>query len=206
MELHRPFSIITPTLDGDVLAILARSDATFTTGQLHRLLPHVSQEGIRLVAQRLGRQGILTVDRVGNTFTYRLNREHVAASSLIAIADLMGAFLARLTDRLAEWDPQPAYGAVFGSAARGEMSTSSDIDVLLVRPAGADETVWDAQVQELARDITRWTGNDARPLVMDESDIRPGEPVLHDVTAHGLTVAGTHDWLARRLRKTKATT
>jgi hypothetical protein len=46
VELSRPLSTVTPTLDGDVLAVLARSDAAFTTGQLHRVLTSASEEGI----------------------------------------------------------------------------------------------------------------------------------------------------------------
>ncbi len=33
MELNRPFATVTPTLDGDVLAVLATHHAAFTTGQ-----------------------------------------------------------------------------------------------------------------------------------------------------------------------------
>ncbi len=204
MELQRPFALVTSSVDGDVLAVLARADAAFTTGQIHRLLPSVSQQGIRNSLQRLADQGTVLADRVGNAYTYRLNREHLAAEHVIGLANLMSAFLSRLTHELDAWDPKPAYAAVFGSAVRGTMTAGSDIDLLLVRPAGADEVAWDAQTQALASRVTRWTGNDARTLVLSEADVTPDEPVLHDVLAHGLTVAATHEWLARRLRRTKA--
>lgn len=204
MELQHPFALVTPSLDGDVLAVLARADAAFTTGEVHRLLPSVSQQGIRNSLQRLAEQGTVLADRVGNAYTYRLNREHLAAEHVIGLANLMSALLARLTRELDAWDPKPAYAAVFGSAARGTMTADSDIDLLLVRPDGADEDAWDAQMQTLASRVTRWTGNDARALVLDEADVAPDEPVLRDVVAHGLIVAGTHDWLARRLRRTRA--
>lgn len=144
----------------------------------------------------------MLADRVGNAYAYRLNREHVAAEHVIGLANVMSAFLARLTEALSAWDPPPAYGAVFGSAARGTMTARSDIDLLLVRPAGADEEAWDEQAQVLASRATLWTGNDVRMLVLDEEAIDADETVLHDVRSHGLTVAGTHDWLARRLRRT----
>jgi len=79
MELGRPLATITPTLDGDVLAVLAQHGATFTTGQLHRVLTQHSQEGIRKVLVRLTRQGVVDSERVGNAFTYRLNKDHLAA-------------------------------------------------------------------------------------------------------------------------------
>ena len=203
MQLNRPLATVTPTLDGDVLSVLARAEAAFTTNQVHRLVSTASEDGVRRVLQRLVAQGIVLLDRVGNAYTYRLNRDHLAAGHIIGLANLMTLFLARLTTQLEGWDPAPVYAAVFGSAARGEMSYGSDIDLLLVRPGGADDDVWDRQVQELAEAATRWTGNDTRPLVLDEADIGPGEAVLTDVLAHGLTVAGNHAWLARRVRPVK---
>lgn len=203
MELQRPFAAVTSSLDGDVLAVLARTDVPFTTGQVHRLVTSASQEGIRHVLKRLTRQGIVLADRVGNAYTYRLNHEHLAAEHVVGLANLMNTLLARLTIELDAWDPKPVYAAVFGSAARGTMTARSDLDLLLVRSAGADERQWDAQVHALAETVTRWTGNDARPLQIDEADMPPDEPVLRDVLAHGLTVAGTHDWLARRLRRAR---
>ena len=38
MQLNHPLATITPTLDGDVLTLLAQHEAAFTTGQLHRVL------------------------------------------------------------------------------------------------------------------------------------------------------------------------
>jgi hypothetical protein len=39
MELGRPMQTVTPTLDGDVLAVLSGApELSFTTGQLQRIL------------------------------------------------------------------------------------------------------------------------------------------------------------------------
>lgn len=202
--MTRPLAVVTPTLDGDVLAALARADESFTTGQLHRILPAASEDGVRRVLRRLTGQGVVTAARVGNAYCYRLNREHLAAEHVVGLANLMSAFLARLTARLQEWDPQPVYAAVFGSAASGGMRIDSDIDLLLVRPDGADDDAWDEQAQALTAAMTRWTGNDARALVLDEADVVPGEPVLRDVLVYGLTVAGSRAWLSERARPAEA--
>jgi predicted nucleotidyltransferase len=204
MELGRPLSTITPTLDGDVLAVLARHDVTFTTGQLHRLLAQYSQEGIRKVLQRLTRQGIVHSARVGNAYGYRFNRDHLAAEHIIKLADIMSTFLTRLTEELKAWEVPPAYAAVFGSAARGSMTADSDLDLLLVRPDDAPEDVWAAQVDQLVEDVTRWTGNDTRTLLFTESELLTTgreDPVLQDVLNLGLTVAGSHAWLSKQLRR-----
>jgi predicted transcriptional regulator len=206
VELSRPLSTVTPTLDGDVLAVLARHDVTFTTGQLHRVLTHYSEEGIRKVLQRLTRQGIVQSERVGNAFSYRLNRDHLAAEHIIGLAGLRETFLNRLEDRLQSWEVPPVYAAVFGSAARGSMTVDSDVDLLLVRPDDAPDDLWAAQVDDLVSDVTRWVGNDTRPLQFTAGELaaRAGdEPVLRDVLNEGLTVAGTRAWLNKQLRKGK---
>ncbi|MGB3444576.1 MAG: nucleotidyltransferase domain-containing protein [Actinophytocola sp.] len=206
MELSRPLATITPTLDGDVLTVLARHDATFTTGQVHRILVQPSEEGIRKVLRRLTGQGIVLSERVGNAFAYRFNRDHLAAQYIVGLARMQETFLARLEDLLESWRIPPVYAAVFGSAARGQMTTSSDVDLLLVRPRAAAEPDWEGQVNDLATTVTRWLGNDTRVLEFAEDEIvmrGREEPVLNDVLQEGLTVAGRRSWLAKQLRSGK---
>ncbi|MDA8117657.1 MAG: nucleotidyltransferase domain-containing protein [Actinomycetota bacterium] len=200
MDLGRPLSTVTPTLDGDVLAVLAQAETTFTTGQLHRVLGRYSEDGIRKVLMRLRGQGIVLAERVGNAYAYRLNREHLAAGPVIALAHSRALLLERLEAQLAAWRPGPVYAAVFGSAARGDMNVNSDIDILVIRPDDADEDAWEQQVTGLAAQVTRWTGNDARPLQFAVGEVGDHEPVLRDVLRDGLTVAGTRAWLSTAMR------
>jgi len=202
MELNRPLATITPTLDGDVLAVLAQHEATFTTGQLHRVLHRYSEEGIRKVLLRLTRQGVVHSERIGNAYSYRLNRKHLAAAPIIELARIPQTLLQRLEDRLESWTCPPTYAAVFGSAARGTMSPDSDLDLLLIRADDTPIDTWEEQVGELVADVTRWTGNDTRPLEYTVSELTAArdERVLRDVLEEGLTVAGHRAWLSQQLR------
>lgn len=203
MDLSRPLSTVTPTLDGDVLALLAQQRGGFTTGQLHRMLTRYSEEGIRKVLGRLTHQGVVHSERVGNAYSYRLNREHLAAGAIIELANIQGTLLTRLEERLKSWDLPPRYAALFGSAARGTMTPESDIDLLLVRADDTIRSTWDEQVGALMADVTWWTGNDTRPVEYTVSELLAAtdEPVLHDVLREGLTVAGSREWLNRQLRQ-----
>lgn len=213
MQLNRPFATVTPTLDGAVLGVLAASEVTFTISQIQRILTSVSGEGIRKVLSRLTAQGVVLHDQVGRTNTYRLNTEHVAAEPILALSRLTATFLDRLQSHLEGWGEALKYAAVFGSAATGQMTPGSDIDLFLVRASGierddrrADSEVWDQQMTELARLVTAWTGNDSRVVEYTEDELRAavaaGEPLLSDVARQGLTVAGTRAWLNRQLRPT----
>ncbi len=202
MQLNRPFATVTPTLDGDVLAVLATHNGTFTTGQIHRILNSFSEEGIRKVLTRLVAQGVVTADRVGNAFAYRLNTNHLAAGPIQALATLTTTFFTRLEHHLDGWHEPPAYAAVFGSAATGTMTLHSDVDILLVHDDDYSETVWSDQVNELAKTVTGWTGNDARVVEYAINELRDASAglMIRDVVDHGLTVAGSRAWLVRLLR------
>jgi len=207
MQLNRPFATVTPTLDGDVLAVLASADVTFTISQVQRILATGSGEGIRKVLNRLVAQGVVLHDQVGRTNTYRLNTEHLAAEPIMALAQLNSTFLKRLEKHLNGWRTTLRYAAVFGSAATGRMKLDSDIDLFLVRAAdtGHDgNEAWEEQVTELTRLVTAWTGNDARTVEYTEDEFRAaaaaGEPLLRDVAKQGVTLAGTRSWFNAQLR------
>jgi predicted nucleotidyltransferase len=205
VQFSNPLAVVTPTLDGPVLAALAAADGPFTTGQLTRVLGEGSEEGIRKVLRRLTAQGIVSAERVGPAFAYRLNRAHLAAEPIMALAGLRATFLARLEQLLAAWAHPAAYAVVFGSAGRGTMRPDSDIDLLLVRSAGPDEE-WDTQLDHLVSTVSAWTGNDLRPLVytLTELEAARGEPVLLDILDSGITVAGERSWFQRRARPRRA--
>lgn len=200
MDLQRPFETVTPTKDGDVLQALALADESFTVAQLNRMLA-MSDEGIRKVLRRLVAQGVVTRKSHGSISTFRLNREHLAAEAILSVATLGTRFRDRLEAELGSWRIPPVYAAVFGSASRGKMTVSSDIDILLVRPDSHDEDAWQQQVVDLSLKVTRWTGNEARPLEysVDELAGEP-EPVLADVVRDGLTVYGDPAWFRRQLK------
>lgn len=207
MNLAEPFEIVTPTLDGCVLAALARTEATFTTGQVQRVVGKGSIVGLRKVLERLARQGIVRAERTPAAVLYSLNRQHVGADAVIALADLRGAFLDRVTSRIRTWPVPPAFAAVFGSAARGEMRWDSDVDLFVVRPrrVDADDEQWRAGLDGLSSDATQWSGNDVRILEYGEAELarsrRSPEPVVTRVLAEGLPVCGSPTWLRRQVRR-----
>lgn len=211
MQLNKPFATVTPTLDGDVLGVLASADVTFTISQIQRILSTVSGEGIRKVLTRLTTQGVVLNDQVGRTNTYRLNTEHLAAEPIMALSRLTAILLERLEAHLEGWGEDLKYAAVFGSAATGRMTLDSDIDLFLVRACPPDLDAqddspdpWEQRLTELARLVTAWTGNDARVVEYTQRDLAAAaaadEPLLRDVAEQGLTVAGTRAWFTMQLR------
>src|SRR4051812_28639181 len=138
MDFRRPLSTVTPTLDGDVLVVLAGVDAELTGREVHRLANRGSEHGIRKVLDRLVDEGVVNRRPAGSAKLYRLNREHLAAPAIEALAGMRRELLRRMRDAATAWEITPAGVVLFGSFARGEASRESDVDILVVRPAQVD--------------------------------------------------------------------
>ena len=205
MNLARPLEVLTPTVDAAVLAVLAGAEASFTGRQVHQIAGRHSERGVRNALHRLVGQGIVSRERVGAADRYTLNREHLAAPYIEALTRLRTELIARISAEFDAWDIAADFAALFGSAARGDMRTDSDIDVLIVRPSSveADNDRWHAQLATLTRHITAWTGNDARVLELaaDEIHRRPNAAIVREVAAHGLILHGPNSYLRRGARR-----
>jgi predicted nucleotidyltransferase len=195
MEIGHPFRAITPTLDGDVLQVLAHLESSMTPGRLHQHLGGRSEAGIRKCLDRLARQGIVSVTPAGNAFLYGLNRQHLLATQVLEIANLRRTFLDRLRVELSSWEATPFFAALFGSANRGEMRADSDIDLFVVRSSRVrDDESWRTQVRNLESAVTKWTGNDTRVLEMSSSELRRAlevqDPVVRSIKEEGTILIG----------------
>ena len=203
MQLDAPLAVVTPTVDGDVLAVLARAEASFTPPQVRDIIHRHSVAGVRKALNRLVEQGIVEADRVGNAVNYRLNREHLAAQPIIELANLRTMLLDRINEHVATWSPRPLLVMLFGSAATGNMRTDSDIDLFIVgNDQDLDRDVWQTQIAELERVVSRWTGNDARVLEYSIGDLEhPSDPVVDDIRHHGIVISGDRSLLGRNHRR-----
>jgi predicted transcriptional regulator len=198
VDFRRPLQTITPTLDGELLRVLARADNDYTGRELARAID-ATPPGAQKALSRLVRQGIVLRRGAGRAYLYRFNRDHIAAPWIEGLAGLRQQLFQRMRANINGWEVQPVAAAVFGSVARGQAGPESDLDLFFVRPSAADEEPWEEQVAELAAAATRWTGNDARPLQFNEDEVRGAtrESVIQDVLAEGIEIGGS----LKRLRK-----
>jgi hypothetical protein len=195
MDFRRPLQVVTPTLDGDVLSVLANAEAEMTGRELQRVIGHGSNQGIRNAADRLSELGVVSRRTAGNANLYALNRDHVAASWIEGLASLPAQVFGRLRDEINGWEQPPKLVALFGSVARGDVNPESDMDLLVIRPADRepDDPVWQEQVSKLQEHASAWTGNDTRVLEFGEQELEDGDPpqVLTDAARDGIALYGT---------------
>lgn len=199
MLLHRPFQALTSTVDGDILQILAASHDEFTVPRLASLIPQRSVAGLRLAAERLAEQGIVVVRRVGRASVYSLNDAHVLAGPVRAIAAAKETIYLRLREAVESWEHPPLFAAVFGSAARGEMTTESDIDIFMVCPN--DDHDWGITIGDFEDFASSLTGNDARVVELHEDQLFAAEhrPLVDAVVRDGIPFTSDAAWLRRAL-------
>ena len=204
MHFGRPLEALTPTLDGDVLSVLARTDTEMTGRGIQRLAGHGSHQGIRNAADRLASkascyaapQGAPTSTSSTETTSRRRGSRDSAA--------LPEQVLERLRSAIGAWTQPRPWPVLFGSVATGLSTPASDLDLLIVRPAGCDpdEPTWKRADLLTRRTSTAWTGNDARIIEYDEENLaeQETEPLLRDALRDGIELHGSLRTLRRLTR------
>ena len=163
MNVSAPHTAICPTLDTEVLTVLAGTTRPLTGREVARLTGRTSHGGVLGVLNRLTEHGLVDRREAGRALLFTLNHEHLAAPAVDVLAGMRTELFERIRATVAVWEIAPIHLSVFGSTARGDGNTESDIDLFVVRPDAVQEedARWRAQVDELAEQIQRWTGNHA---------------------------------------------
>jgi predicted nucleotidyltransferase len=118
----------------------------------------------------------------------------------------------RIRGEVEGWLSAPVHVSVFGSAARADGHTESDIDLLIVRPEtlAEDDPSWREQLHRLAERIEAWSGNDASLHEVSPKELRAAlrreEPVIASLRDTAIVLAGPEiaDLVADRRRKAVA--
>ena len=196
MNVAHPLRGIIPTLDAPVIEALAATTKPVTGREVNRLAGVGSPRGVQLVLRRLVAQGLVLAEARDNAGYYLANREHLAWRALESLARLRLALRDRLSEEIATWALHPLHASMFGSAARGDGDSASDIDLLLIRP-GSIETIerWDQQLDRLREDVPKWTGNHCQAfdigLARLAEHVAAHDPLLDAWLTDGLHLSGS---------------
>ncbi len=196
VDLSRPWAPIRSRLDMEVVLVLRRTTRALTGREVARLVLTGSQPAVNAVLRRLAEEGIVRAEAAGNAYLFTLNREHLAAPALELLADIRVEFERRLRAEIAQWDVAPTHVSIFGSAARSDGDTHSDIDLFVVRPArvSEDDPRWRAQLERLSEHVHGWTGNHVGLSEVWVSNLRrlrrERPPVVEELQREAITLAG----------------
>jgi predicted nucleotidyltransferase len=195
MDVRSPATALVSDLEAPILGVLTKTTKPLSGRQVARLADR-SQNGTRQVLQRLTRHGLVQREDVATSALYRLNRDHIAFDAVIELVSLRAHLVKRLEREIASWAVAPVHASLFGSMARGDGDSESDIDILVVRPRGlsAESPHWHEQLSRLREKTLAWTGNELGVTEIAELKLpqllkqRPG--LVHDLRRDGITLAG----------------
>lgn len=195
MDVAKPYTAISPNVDTAVLIVLAGSSVPRSGREIARRAGR-SKTGVQHVLERLVDHGIVERLATGNAQLYSLNRDHLLAGAVEQMANAHTELIRRLHNTIGSWETPAVHVSMFGSAARGDGDTHSDIDMLIVRPANLDpeSEQWRAQIDLLAEDVRRCTGNNAGIVEISDADLPRlvGEqrPILAELRSDAIDIAG----------------
>jgi len=197
MDLSNPSEAVLPSVRGAVLRALAQTDESLSGRGVAALAgPGVGYRRVSQVLGELVEAGVVLRDSRPPAYLYRLNREHVAAEPIVMLADLRARLLSRISESAAVWQIRSDAMWLFGSAARGDGTTASDIDLLVVRPKSVadDDPRWRKQLDDLAQDVTAWSGNDCQILEYSPGElsalVEARETLVGELRKEAITLAG----------------
>lgn len=196
MDLSRPWAPIRSPIDMEVLRVLRGTTRPLTGREVARLVHAGSQPAVNSSLRRLSEEGLVRAETAGSAYLYVLNREHLAAPAIELLADIRVELQRRLRAEIEEWEIDPVHASIFGSAARGDGDTRSDIDIFVVRPTSVaeDDAGWRQQLDQLADHVYDWTGNHAGISEVSAADVRrlrrERPPVTDELRRDAITLAG----------------
>ena len=196
MDVGSPYLAIFPRVWGATLLALHRTVAPMTGREVARRAG-VSQPAALAALDHFVEHGLVRSQPAGRANLYSLNDEHLLVSAVDAAFGVRGLLVKQMAVQVSHWEVEPRHISLFGSMARGDGDTKSDVDILIVRPllrGNSDEFVWNGQVDAFAHQVELWTGNRAAivELSLDELRSQHSEKraLLQEVRRDGIRVTG----------------
>ena len=201
MNLSKPLTSLIPSLEGVVLTVLAGAKAEFTGAQVHRVIGMYSDKGVRDALNNLADHGIVIRKEAGAANLYSLNRGHLLAEPILAIAQARQELFRKMGDEIKAWKVKPHCAAIFGSSVRRDMTKDSDIDLFIHRKSETElnKHEWQQQLLNLTLDVLRWTGNDLQVFELNDEEIRKEltskDGVIYNIIREGIIIYGDKEAL-----------
>ncbi len=201
MDLGSPVLDVAPAVRGALLQALARLEQPVTRRQL-AAAAGVAPGNASAVIEELIQTGLVNEAVAGRSSMVVLNRNHLAAGPVLALAGLRGELIRRLRERLSEW-PDLRGAWLFGSVARGEADSGSDVDLLIVADDLQSPDLHE-RLSQLHADVRSWTGNDLQLVEHSAATwrklVRAKNPLVEQIRLNGIALAGDATSLLERHR------
>jgi predicted nucleotidyltransferase len=181
MDLSRPIESLIPGARGQLLAALIGAGRELSTADAARLSGVSAPQASRVLAQ-LVELGIIARRDVPPAVIYRPVSGNAVVAMLLELCELRSRVIQFAREAALKIAPCPVRLAVFGSVARGTSDGESDIDIVAVRPSGADEDDdWVESLEAWRREVQEYAGSALNVIEINADEwlaIDPGERSL----------------------------
>jgi predicted nucleotidyltransferase len=140
-------------------------DAAFYVRQIARRVA-VSAGSVQRELITLADAGLISRSQIGSQVFYRANRDHPAFAELHALLAKTAGVFHQLAEALAPLSRAIEFAFVYGSFARGEEKSGSDVDLMVVGQVTLD------QLLERLAPAERALGRPVNPAVYSSEEIR----------------------------------
>jgi predicted nucleotidyltransferase len=192
MTLGKPLEDLVAPDKAMVLTVLERAGQPLTGRTIAALTGTVSQPTTSRLLIDLVRRGLVMKVPGG----YEINRDHLAYQAVVMLLDARDELQRRVAQDVAAWEIPPLSVVLFGSAARGQETVDSDIDLLVVRPSAvpSEDQHWAMSVVNLSERVGRWCGSPCEVLEYSPDELaelrRSDDPLIAALFRDGITFAG----------------
>src|SRR5947209_7505892 len=158
MNVGRPAAVLLPAGTEAVLRVLAGTDAALGVREVARVAGVSPNRASQVLSELIG-HGLVLVEEHGASRLCRLNRAHLATDAVVSLVELRSRMVDFLRQEVRSWTRPARHASLFGSAARGDGDTHSDLDLLVVRADDqSDDEVWETQLFDSGERILAATG------------------------------------------------
>jgi len=196
VDFVRPVQAVIPGAQGRILAVLGETSAELNLRTISRLsgvsLAHASR-----IMPVLVDLGVVGRREAPPSALFQFIPENVASRAITALTCTRKIVLKELEVAASQIDPAPLSVIVFGSLARGQADSASDIDVLVVRPRSVDEDddAWHRGLDGWRKHARLVAGNRVEVLEVDEDaagrSLRRHKPLWTDIERDGVVIFGS---------------
>ncbi len=176
MDLSRPIEAVIPGVRGRLLGALICSGRELSTADAARLSDVSAPQASRVLAQ-LVELGVVERRDVPPAVIYRPVPGNAVIAMLRELCVLRNRVIEFAKQSASQIAPVPVRLSAFGSVARGTSDAESDIDIVAVRPSGADED--DSWVESLGRwsaGLEAFSGSRLKVLEIGNDEWRALDP------------------------------
>ncbi len=179
-----------------VLRLLAHSPEVSFTGREIARYVGVGPSNVLKALARLETLGVVQSSRKGASAVFQLNSRHVLNEVLLRDLFAKEHNLVERTLRglPVDWERHARSVIVFGSVARGEATTESDVDLCIVARSKSDQRMLEDQIDGLRSEFYVRTGNPLSALILTAADFkdrfRKAKPLIRRIASEGRVLVG----------------